>query len=294
MSIVFHIGYPKSASTWLQENLFPKITNFTFINQVNTNEIFLSSDVFQFNPKEIRNRFLLHENIIFSSESITTPINKGWHYGVFSKTQADKIKATFPQAKIIIIIRNQQSLIASAYQQFIKNGGVESFNCYLNSGKYFSFQHLNFYLLIRYYESLFYKENVFVYMYEDFLHNPTDFVKSLMNQFNFEIDIKQINFSRVNRGLRINFIPCLKFFNLFHRRPKLKIHYLMHLKGMSTIIKKFILPLNNCRLFGRYAKPEDFLKRKDWQYIKDYYGQGNRKLSERINQKDLQNNGYFL
>jgi len=294
MPAIFHIGYPKSASTWLQENFFPKIRNIEFINRANTNDIFVDSDVFLFDPVKIRNTFVSEKTLLFSSESITTTINKGWHNGVFAKTQADKIKSAYPDSKILIIIRNQQSLITSAYQQFIKNGGVESFNIYLNSNKYFRYEHLLFHQQIKYYEKLFGFKNVHVYMYEDFLRNPPQFIEKLNEEFQFKVDLNDLDFSRVNRGLRVGIIPILRFFNLFHRRPRLKIHYLIHVKGMCSFIKWVIKPLNQYKFFGRFAKPSDFLKSKDLERIQSFYQNSNNALLSRFTYEEMLNNEYHL
>ncbi len=294
MSAIFHIGYPKSASTWLQENFFPKIKNIDFIGTHTTNTHFFQSDVFGYEPNSVRDVFLTENTLLFSSELITTSINLGWHHGAYSKTQADKIKLTYPDAKIIIIIRNQQSLIPSAYQQFVKNGGVESFDTYLNSNKYFQFEHLLFHHLIAYYEKLFRLENVYVYMYEDFLRSPKQFIERLISDLEFDIESDEIDYSRVNRGLRLGIIPILRFFNLFHRRPRLKTHYLLHIKGMFRFIKGLIMPLNRYKIFGRYTQPNDFLKQKDLNKIRNFYMVGNNTLTRRLTSQAMKENGYFL
>ncbi len=296
MPVIFHIGYPKTATTWFQENFFPRIKNHHFIHRDITNKHFFFSDSFLFNPEVVKKSigFSEDEKILLSSELMVTAINHGWHYGNYARTCAQKIKQVFPDAQIIVFIRNQQSLAASAYQQYVKNGGTFSMKRYLYSGRGFSFEHLLFDKLVEYYDSLFGQENVHVFVYEEMRKDPAQFLNEFCKKFDFEVDLDKLSLAWVNRGLRKGFVPLIKFFNLFHFKPVGRKNYICHLPGVIRFIQGFLLKLNRYHIFGRYLKVDDLLSPKDLEICKNFYLESNRKLGERIGAEILASNGYYL
>ena len=55
MTIVIHIGYPKSGSTWLQENFFKNNKIFSNANRRDLSLNFGHPKVFDFNIKKTKN-----------------------------------------------------------------------------------------------------------------------------------------------------------------------------------------------------------------------------------------------
>ncbi|MDD3687638.1 MAG: sulfotransferase [Tenuifilaceae bacterium] len=296
MEVFFHIGYPKTASTWLQEKLFPNLKKIQYIGNRETGRFFFESDAFLFNPEDVYQHLKCYteaSRYLFSSELLSTPINYGWHNGTISKTCADKIKITFPAAKILIFIRNQQSLAASAYQQYIKNGGTYSIKHFLYNS-HFSCNHLLFDGLISYYDMLFGKENVYIFFFEDFVKNPRGFVESFCNLFGFEVDVDTLDFNIVNRGLRVGFIPLIRFLNLFHAKPVGRKRMVLKLPKFVGIINRLIKPLNQFRIFGNFAKYQNILDNKDIEYFRKTFAESNNKLARRVSYEKLKEHGYLL
>lgn len=296
MSVYIHVGYPKNASTWFQSKLFPFINNYKYITREETNKLFFFSDTFLFNPFEIKNHIDYTDNksFLFSSEALTTTIHYTWHMGALSKSCADKIKATFPNAKIIIFIRNQQSLITSAYQQYLKGGGSYRKRRYLYSKDVFKIEHLYYDKLIEYYDKLFGKENISVYPFEDFRNDPKKFVKQFCETHNFEVDIDRVDFNVVNQGLRKGMVILLRFLNLFHKWPLGLKKHIIHIPRLAIILKKIILPLNKHLLFGPYLTPSAFLNDNDMVFLFKSYYESNRRLANRIGVEVLKKHNYLL
>ena len=106
--------------------------------------------------------------------------------GYDNKELANRIAQVFPEGKVLIIIREQKSIIASTYKQYVRNGGVCSLLHYLypprSDGRIplFNFEYFEYHRLIRYYIDLFGSSNVLVLPYELFKDKPPDFVSKII------------------------------------------------------------------------------------------------------------------
>jgi len=201
-NILIHIGYQKTGSTWLQKMLF--VRNNVVFESINEKDLGASNlarhffkdldgnvlspfDGNQENIKDCFDRYLDQRPIpegkvpVFSNERLAGNA----HAGGFDAAQiADRLKATFPNGKVLITIRNQRSFILSIYFQYLSRGGTMSLNKYLNcqyDGKRpcFSPHHINYLPLIRHCNKLFGKKNVKVI--------PLELLETNMGKFMAEI-----------------------------------------------------------------------------------------------------------
>lgn len=294
--VIIHIGYPKTATTWLQEKFFPHVTNYHFVSWREANRLIYNSDCFAFNTATVREELLQNavRNLLVSSEFFSTAINSGFNYGYLSYGISHKLKATFSDATIIIFIRRQQSLIASAYQQYIKNGGTFSFKRWLYSGEVFSFEHLLYDNLISHYISLFGQEQVKVYLYEDFKADNHAFLKKFCSELGLDLDWNKVVFTPTNLGLRRGCMILLKLVNYFYKKPVGRKRFVCHIPGMTKVGRGVIKYLNPLPVFGRYLREDDFLKQNDLEYIKNFYAEHNHRLTKYFPIDVLKKHGYLL
>ena len=96
---------------------------------------------------------------------------------------ADRLAAVVPEARVLVVVREQRSMIASTYKQFVKAGGAQTFAHFVEPrGKQnwrvpqFDFRHFEYHHLIRYYRSLFGADRVLVLPYEQLVGDPRAFV----------------------------------------------------------------------------------------------------------------------
>lgn len=296
MAVIFHIGFPKTGTTWFQEKLFPSFINGVYIDKKTTNRYFNLSDVYEFDSLEIKLKlnFSRTTNYIFSSEGLTTPINNSRYYGEHSKTCADKIKATFPNAKIIIFIRNQQSMIPSAYSQYLKNGGVISFKKYLYTNEVFNFKQLCYHNIISYYDLLFGEENVEIYLYEEFKKDPELFLKNMCSRFQLRFSMDNVDFASVNQSLRVGLMPIVRMFNMFHKNPLGRKRYIVSLPYADRFVENFILPLNKFPIFGSHKTFSSLPSKRMTDYIFNCFHKSNNILAKRVGYDKLKEFGYPL
>ena len=132
MGPIFHVGYPKTATRWFQESLFPFIKGIQIIDKEDIFEYIIKPDSLSFVPLNALRHFNLSEKdtALFSShEFIGTNYHFGFN-GYMIKENALRIHQLYPDARIVLFIRNQADIIASSYAQYVKNNGAMTFKRY--------------------------------------------------------------------------------------------------------------------------------------------------------------------
>ena len=142
--MLFHVGYPKASSTWLQERLFLPQHGFFPVYFNKTDREILNNflvDPTAFNYDAARFRADLEERLrhglerqhtvpVISAESLTGMSNDAPMGS--TKLIAERIHNTWPDAKILIVVREQFSIILSGYFQYVRGGGIRSLESYVH------------------------------------------------------------------------------------------------------------------------------------------------------------------
>lgn len=230
-----HIGYHKTATTWLQHNLLDN-RELGFKRYISKNEIrdkIILPYGLDFDAASVKTWYQsivdedasgFEEKIsVVSSERISGNPHSG---GYDSKQNADRIAAVFPNARILIVIREPIAAIASCYLQYVKSGGVCSLKDYIEPTRdglavmpLFNFEHFNYNKLINYYQSLF--NDVLVLHYEDFVKAPREFCSKITSFAGAE-ELQDLPYASLsNQGL--SFLSCfvLRQFNKIGTKTRL-------------------------------------------------------------------------
>jgi hypothetical protein len=193
--ILIHVGYPKAASTWLQEHVFTDRAQ-GFLSPWGHRaglaiQEFVIVNPFRYSPDEARAAFAdgLSEARkyglvpVLSEETLVGDPVSGRYWG---RTAADHIHAAFPEARIIICIREQKSFILSAYREHVKIGGTYSLERFLGAlaerpgfAGICQLDALEYDLVIDYYERLFGKRRVLTLVFEELDTAAADFLGRL-------------------------------------------------------------------------------------------------------------------
>lgn len=155
MEVIIHVGLPKTGTTFLQEEIFRKL-NLKFIR---------SLSIVRMATKE--------KKILISHEGLSIEYDKPAYKKYIV---AEYLKKLFPEAKIIVGIREKESWLKSIYSQYIREGGTKTFEEFYRE---FDKEHLNFEKYISYLKSLF--DEVFIYRFEDLKNNKYEVVKEICN-----------------------------------------------------------------------------------------------------------------
>lgn len=283
MKKIIHIGYLKTGTTWFQYNFFPKVENINYINPIISKEYFISSS------KDLSGSGKIKELFLPLDKEITVVSQENLLGGIFMNEDkrikiAKRLKRFFGDATIIIFIRNQVDLIASAYSMHIKLGGTKLIDDYLfgitKKGAKFPFDFFKFNnKIIKLYKTLFGELNIKFYCYEEFEKNTDFFLNQFIHEHGFEINLNEVTLSKSNIRLRKHLIKLLKFANYFTRRNTTNKDCFMHLPGWFTISRYMFERLNRYSIFGTLPTSEGLLGLKNVCFIKNYYKESNRKFA---------------
>jgi hypothetical protein len=311
-NVLVHIGYHKTATTWLQFELF-----------IDDNAVFQPLSINPKGPSDLASRFSRdQEGYFLSPFDLNTELIKAGieeikarpgfddkkipvlshellsgspHSGGFdAKSRAERIKNIFPEAKILIVVREQKSFVFSSYFEYLTQGGKLSLNEYLNKkvliGKpYFSHTHIKYLPLIKEYRKLFGPENVLVLPYEMFRDTPLEFIERLGNFVGRQINTVKEQFHRKVNTKEDHFVNYKLRALYFYLRHSENNSFLGKLKKFMIrrilSLAKIIIPRKlDDHLQARFKK-----EIKTW--CKDRYTETNKELGSLIG-IDLAKYGY--
>lgn len=281
MRIVFHIGYHKTGTSWLQSRYFAAHPSICMANdaQAPWDDAFLESLIGcsdrKFDPDRSRNLLLRKvesamatkttaEVAVVSAERLSGhPFSGGYD----SFRIAERIHACAPEAMILCVVRNQLDMILSVYRQLVSEGLAASFDDLLNvkhwKGVGFDLGFYEYDFLIDKYWSLFGKEHVCALPYEQMRNDKEAFLGTLCKFIGVRnIEIKDTRI--VNRSLGDCAIRGARFFNHFRRselnpNPLIAVnaHFLHQIiRGMDVVTRRFgcssnLLSEENIRNFAK-------------------------------------------
>jgi hypothetical protein len=135
-----HIGYHKTASTWLQKRVFPCVPGLLMCNDNRFGlerpfiDSFIQTDPFRFDKSRFLEFFAktiergIGDVSRFSLFGISDEnLSGGYLTGMDSRLLADRLLDTFGTARILIVVRNQLDMLLSFYSAYIVHGGVCAF-----------------------------------------------------------------------------------------------------------------------------------------------------------------------
>ncbi|HEY9210957.1 MAG TPA: sulfotransferase domain-containing protein [Methylotenera sp.] len=186
---------------------------------------------------------------------------------------ADRLKTTYPNAKILMVIREQTKWIQSVYKHDIQHFGLdikfdkflesELGKSYINAADYFQTYNI--------YANLFGKDNVKLFLFEDLQENPQQFLDELFKFIGVNNE-SRIDLRRENQNLNNATLYLLRFLNRFSQKSLNKSEYkfFIYLRKVLFLNNKFLslFPDNESLLFDQ----------KSLNFIKNQHQQSNLNL----------------
>lgn len=285
-SLYIHIGWPKTATTTLQQTVFPNLNNVAVIHTESSQEAkniihsVVNAELPEFNIQKDGLLGALEcivagkEKVVFSEEAIVTGSSYVGQVGRYEISQ--RLYQLFPNAKIIAVVRNQTDALWSYYLQTLKSKPFQKldFSSWLSNQRkqrpgtnaldYFMYAKT-----LALYESLFGKENIKVLHYESFLREPETFLGDLLSFLEIDQKLELETIKNLNPSLS----KGMRLYNIMSRIYVARKVFSL-LGPIKPKIKDAIFS------FGRYEKQ---LTSDEKDYISDFYKEDNSILHQRYN-----------
>lgn len=302
--VLFHVGYHKTATTWMQMEFFRKRCGFhKVLSTDQLSELITDPLRFDFDPAHARRVIKAQSdrtglaNVISEETLCSNPLFGGREGVEF----AERIKAIVPDAKILITIREQNKIIASTYMQYITRGGTLSPDQFLRGNEkygyyYFSHRHFLYDRLVRYYTELFGIERVLVVTMESFIRNPAAVLRSVARFAGAEGgEIPDaLSSRRVAESPAEAFLPLLRRINHF-RRGAAKREVVADLGSVADALYRATNRIGRdkrVKTWLRGSTPVGSAVRARFQ---GRFGESNRKLQELVGSMiDLAGDGFEM
>ena len=201
-----HIGCHKTGSTFIQGELLQKLNNIkpvTYFNKKDYLEnefLYISqcADIYYDNKVEnsISKYYSEFQNIFISTEGFS-----GTGYNVFTggfliESIAKRLSNIFPDAKILIVIRNQKEAIESYFKDDVKYGYLSNFEAWfnwrLNTHQLNYFKYFN---LVKTYQKIFGRDNVKVLLFENLF--DFEYLNKSLKEFGVNVSgIENVDFNK--------------------------------------------------------------------------------------------------
>ncbi len=193
MKPLLHVGYHKTASTWLQQMVLRRAEfGCTLVADVpGVNDLVVHSNSLDWNAADTRAALEPEFEAararglvpVVSSERMSGSPHTG---GYDTRTIADRLYETWPDANVLIVVREQKAIVRSVYLQYIRQGGVLPLGAYLDppralySVPSFDPRCFDYHRFASYYRDRFGAERVHVVPYELLRVDPPAFVAAVL------------------------------------------------------------------------------------------------------------------
>jgi len=304
---IFHIGLPKTGTTWVQDVYYHLLENVHYIDVSPQNNIahehpllselinlcrIPADDLHDDVLARIRNAVLSHlENglNLLSNENYFTGMPDTACYATVSEI-SQNLSKLFPDLRVIIILRNQIQFLQSFYLQklYVANE-YRSFSKFLDRSMETLIPYLKYHDLINCWHNIIGKENVYVSTYEHFKSDRDEFLKKLCGFIGTESpSLSKRQAMYANRSLSFYSYKTTILVNKLYRRLKFQRNerlnkYMLRAKqNLFRFCKERIDP----NVIYRFNLNREILNPKA-EMLKAYYAESNEYLSElvRINLK---------
>ena len=179
---LLHIGYQKTASTFLQKRLFPKIESRWFDRPMTTllcrnligEDVYLERTFASYLAEQSDHH---GKPGIVSFESLAGHI---WEGSATTLRTAKRLARAAPGATVLVIVRSQPAMLVALYGQYVNEGGPGSFTRFLSGdlpGVELDPSYLDFQFLVELYRDLF--PDVVIVPYERFRDDPKMFIAGI-------------------------------------------------------------------------------------------------------------------
>jgi hypothetical protein len=290
---LIHIGMPKCGSTWLQRHFFNHKHGYhRCYGPLESHIGFISPRPFNWIPPPTIHLERAGEKVpVITAESLSgNPLTGGDN----AESILHRLHTTLPQAKILIVIREQRAMLRSLYQLLVNWGSPYPIDKLINNdfaGRVprFHREYLCYDRMISGYQNTFGDDRVLVLPMELFQSQPLAFLGAV-NDF-CEVDSQRYPIvantgKRENATRSLASLECKRFYNRFIARTAFNVNGLVSpekIQGEANFSPRVPPAVNRWQ--------EDRFKRKVEKLTASFYAESNRN-TQNLTGLDLSSFGY--
>jgi len=300
-SSILHIGYPKTATKWFQKEFYPKTPDTYLVKRDDIFSRLAFQDTYSYSPSGFLswlNGVAGSSRVVICDEILVGGLDIGFGNGEFAMLMSERLHGVLPDSQVVIFIRNQHDALESAYSHYIMAGGTYSPSRFLGIKPMFSKPFMGYHLfnpklfeyskLIERYTTLFGKDRVHVFLYEDFAENPAQFIAHLCSKLQLEIP-ENLSYARVNRRYSWLALQKQRFLNRFTRGNTPFKQYFLNIPGLYRYSRQMTLAID------RYISLPGFkFGKKVHSWIESRFSESNQSLSQWVAREKLMHWNYPL
>ena len=251
--IIFHIGLAKVASTFLQNSIFPKFKGVYFIKKL---------------------RYRLDRKIISTTNHPIYLLSREFDWKLEKNLKG--FSDDYPNAKIILILRQHDDWIASQYRRYTKNGGSRYFDGYLNIHKdsgVIKKEELYFMSKIKIVERYF-KPKPLVLIYSDLKKDPFAFIDKIAEYIGIDYNKTDISTRRVHKSYNDKQLKIMRNFGRWFipQQPKWAKNKLLYwLQRRSRLLISYLVLYPSLLIPAFLVSKKNLIPDDQLEEIKDYY-----------------------
>jgi Sulfotransferase family len=302
VSVLIHIGYHKTGSNWLQHTLFEDpATGYAWLGHETKDHPVrrvIHDRPLEFRVEQVRRELEalardaesrgLHP--VVSLERLSGHPFSGGHD---SRQIADRLHEVLPDGRVLIVIREQRSMILATYKQYVKAGGTGTVSQFLEPAttrslraRLFDYRHFEYDHLIGHYRSLFGADNVLVLPFEQLARDGRGFVQRIAEFAGRPIPVDVLDqlpyTTRSNPSPSALTIAGLRRVNRFTPRTELDpapVAEWERAERLAQRLKKTDL-LNRRGTRTLATRAEESLRRTVYEAVGERYSESNRRTAE--------------
>jgi hypothetical protein len=311
---LIHIGYHKTGTKWLRGGLFlNRAAGYHWIDKdLPPVRRIVRAHPLEFSAEAARRDF---EPLIADADAKgRMPVicwgrlaGQAFSGGYDTKEIADRLKAVLPDGRILVVVREQRSMIVSTYKQYVKAGGPSGVEEFLRPGTdqgwripMFDFDYFEYHRLLAYYQTLFGAENVLALPYEELVRDRRSFLAKIGrfsgNPVPEKVLAEMSDAKRRNPAQSALVLGATRVLNRFGPRNELNPAPLVEsalVHGAATKMRKKLDPANLRATRALAQRSEQLLKESVAAAVGDRYVASNRITAELLG-VDLAAYGWML
>jgi hypothetical protein len=225
------VGLGKTASTFLQSRFFPKLKGIHYV----------PSNIYRFYPSIVKKE--KHRRYLFSRE-----FDRQFYI------ETEKIAELSKDAHIIIILRRHDKWIASQYRRYVKNGGKQDFQKFIDLEKdngAWKQKDLYFFPMLEFIKENFSKKPL-VLFHEDLKKDSEKFLNKIATYLKADFSIDDINLKPKHQAYSDHQLRLVKKYSPINKDKE--IHYSHRVITFIVYRSKWLI--NHLVLYGAKLIPK--------------------------------------